>query len=470
VLVSQTWTKASSVAQATKTIIRDDVAPTVTITEPADGATLTRLDDVDQNPDNGVQANVEVQVDGVDDAEGATACLSNNGVLLAPCPDAPVPVLGGFVTFPATSLVSGANLLHAAVTDGAGNVGAGEATVLLDVDAPSVDILPVGQGNCLASGDRVQVTVQTSAGDGAQAALARARELAPNYARVRWAYGNLLLRNGETNAAFDEMRAAASADPAFAPPLVFAASQFFDGDAVSVKNAVGNSPAALASLSLTFANEKRFEDAVRIWQSLDHDQMSASAEIGKTVLTKILDAKNYSAALALANLLGDSPKYAVRTVYDGGFENGITMSNSGPFDWRIPDGQQPQVALTDGQRHGGSYSLLLIFRASAGSDVRPISQTVAVVPGAAYRFESFYRSDLKTAAKIRWQITAGDGRMLASTEAMAPSQEFAQLKCDFVVPPEIDGVTVNLVRDACTGPCPIAGNLWLDDISLETRR
>lgn len=311
-----------------------------------------------------------------------------------------------------------------------------------------------------ASGDR----------DGAQAALARARVLAPNYARVRWAYGNLLLRNGETDAAFDEMRAAASADPAFAPPLIVAASQFFDGDAEAVRKAVGDSPAALASLSLTFAGEKRFDDAVRIWQSLDHDQMTASAEIGKTVLTKVLDAKKYSAALTLANLLGDSPKYAVGTIYDGGFENGITMSNSGPFDWRIPDGQQPQVALTDGQRHSGSYSLLLIFRASAGSDVRPIAQTVAVVPGAAYRFESFYRSDLKTSAKIRWQITAGDGRMLASTEAMAPSQEFAQLKCDFVVPPEIDGVTVNLVRDTCTGPCPIAGNLWLDDISLETRR
>ncbi|MEP7211772.1 MAG: hypothetical protein ABI791_01770 [Acidobacteriota bacterium] len=311
-----------------------------------------------------------------------------------------------------------------------------------------------------ASGDR----------DGGQSALARARDLAPNYARVRWAYGNVLLRQGEPEAAFEEMRAAASADQLFAQPLVVAAQQFYDGDADAVRKAAGDSPAVLAALSLSLTNDKRFDEALEIWQKIDGDQRSLFADTGKTILSKTIEAGKYNAALSLANLLGDAPKYVVGAVYDGGFENGVTMQNAGPFDWRIADGQQPQVALTDGQRHSGAYSLLLIFRSNAGSDIRPIAQTIAVVPGAAYRFESFYRSDVKTAAKIHWQVTAADGRPLASTVPLAPSAEFNALSCDFTVPADVDGINITLVRDACPGPCPIAGNLWLDDISMRERQ
>ena len=125
----------------------------------------------------------------------------------------------------------------------------------------------------------------------------------------------------------------------------------------------------LASLSLAFANEKRFDEALEIWQTLSRDQRIGSAETGKTVLSKMLEAKRFTAAAALANLLEDSPKYSVGAVYDGGFENGITLENAGPFDWRISNGPQPQVALTDGQRRSGAYSLLLIFRPAAGNEV-----------------------------------------------------------------------------------------------------
>ena len=93
-----------------------------------------------------------------------------------------------------------------------------------------------------------------------------------------------------------------------------------------------------------------------------------------------------------------------------------------------------------------------------------------MAPGGAYRFEAFYRSDVKTSAKIRWQVTAPDGRPLAATDAVAPSAEFAALSCDFVVPTDVDGVNITLVRDACTGPCSVAGNLWLDDISVRARQ
>jgi hypothetical protein len=157
-------------------------------------------------------------------------------------------------------------------------------------------------------------------------------------------------------------------------------------------------------------------------------------------------------------------------VHDGGYENGISMQNTGPFDWRIGEGQQPQVALTDGQRRNGSYSMLMIFRPAAGTDIRPISQTIAVRPGGSYHFEAFYKSDLRTAVKIRWRIATADGRVLGTTDAVAASPDWTGLYCDFAVPADADGVNVTLVRDNCApGACAIAGNLWMDDVSMRAR-
>jgi tetratricopeptide (TPR) repeat protein len=302
--------------------------------------------------------------------------------------------------------------------------------------------------------------------DGARAALARAKDLAPNYARVRWAYGNVLLRRGEQEAAFAEMRGAAAADPAYAAPLVSAAFQFFGNDTERVVAAAGESSGVKAALSIAFADDKRFDESLRLWQTMEADQVQKNVDTGRTVLTKMLEAKHFRTAVALANLLAGSSKFSTGSVFDGGFENGITMQNPGPFDWRVADGPQPQVALTDGQRHGGAYSLLLIFRTAAGSDLRQIAQTIAVEPGAVYKFGSFYRSDLKSAAKVHWQIATPDGRAIASTTPFVPANEFTPLETELAVPADTDGVIVSLVRDTCTAPCSMAGNVWLDDISL----
>ncbi|MGI8668982.1 MAG: tetratricopeptide repeat protein, partial [Aridibacter sp.] len=54
-----------------------------------------------------------------------------------------------------------------------------------------------------------------SSGDvkGAELALQRAIELAPNYAQVQWSYGNILLRQGKTKEAFVQIGKAVEEDP-----------------------------------------------------------------------------------------------------------------------------------------------------------------------------------------------------------------------------------------------------------------
>lgn len=307
--------------------------------------------------------------------------------------------------------------------------------------------------------------------EGGRLALERAKSLAPNYSRIRWALGNVLLRQGKTEAAFEEMRAAAESDSVFGLPLVSAATQFYKDNFERVRQAVGGSPSALVPLSLALAGNGRFDEALGIWRSLDRDRKLQSADTGAAVLAKMVEAGKYTQALEMSNILADSDQYRIGEIYNGGFENEISMRARGPLDWRIADGPQPQIALTDGQRREGRYSLLMIFRQAAGGELRSFSQTIAVTPGAAYRFEAYYRSDLKTSAQIRWNITAADGRLLGTTEAVSAQSEWKALYSDFEVPADIDGVIIALARDGCAGaePCAIAGNLWFDDISLRPR-
>jgi len=99
---------------------------------------------------------------------------------------------------------------------------------------------------------------------------------------------------------------------------------------------------------------------------------------------------------------------------------------------------------------------------------RSISQTVAVVPGAEYEFEVFYRSDVKTSAILKWEIAdAGTSATIASTDPMTPVPDWTSLKTTFKVPPDSDGVIIRFVREGCVGStCPTNGKISFDDISI----
>jgi hypothetical protein len=96
-------------------------------------------------------------------------------------------------------------------------------------------------------------------------------------------------------------------------------------------------------------------------------------------------------------------------------------------------------------------------------------QTVAVEPGREYEFEGFYRADLKTKVGFTWEIVdAANNTLIESTDATIPSADWTRLQARFRVPATTDGIVIRVGRVNCDGPvCPVAGNLWFDDISLK---
>lgn len=306
--------------------------------------------------------------------------------------------------------------------------------------------------------------------EGAEKSLRQALALAPNYAQVRWSLGNVLLRRGKTSEAFAEMRRAASDDAKYANPTISIAWQIFGGDRTQIEQALGDGPEVGAALAVFLAKQKRFEDAFEVWNALPSDvQRTTAKQSGAELYEQFIAAKKYRAALQISSRINDEMnETVVGKITNGGFETDIKMQSAGIFEWQISAGLQPQIALNDQQKRGGNRSLWIAFNSDDGQDFRPISQTVVVEAGKVYVFEAFYKSELKTAATLRWEITdAADGKVLAATDVAAANADWSSLKAKFAAAPATEAVVVRLARETCRASlCPIAGRIWFDDFGL----
>jgi tetratricopeptide (TPR) repeat protein len=311
------------------------------------------------------------------------------------------------------------------------------------------------------------------AGDvkGAELAIRRAFELAPNYSRVQWALGNTLLRQGKTDEAFAEIRKAVAGDAAFTNSAATIAWHIFDGDMAQVRNAIGDSTRLNSALATLLAGQKRYDEAAAIWNSLPVSEKGGSLkETGKLLLQQFTEAKKFRLALSVdADINSEhTTSGEIGQISNGGFENDLKLQNAGVFEWQLGNGLQPQIAPTNGQKHSGNNSLVFIFNTTSSADFRPVSQTVTVESGKSYELNAFYKSDLKTSVIFKWEIVrASDGKVLAATEGTAARSDWTTMAAKFTVPDDVDGIIVRLARENCASSvCPVAGNLWFDDFRL----
>lgn len=308
---------------------------------------------------------------------------------------------------------------------------------------------------------------------GGARALRTAAELAPGYASVQWSLGNALLRQGDVGEGFANIHKAAVVDPEYAPAGANIAWQYFGGDIVRIHDAIGDSPAIVSALVQLLAGQKRVNEALSIWNTLPVAKNEGQPkQSGTTLYNELIAAKRFRDA---ANVYGNvSAGTAARPepgkIVNGDFEGDIKTQAGSAFEWAIADGGQPQIALTDGQKHDGRRSLLLIFGTGGTSEFRAISQTIPVEPGRYYEFEAFYRADIQTSASLQWEaVDAADGKVLAATSKVAAAQDWTKLTVSFAVPAATDGIALRLVKNDCSGTCSVAGKIWFDDLALKAR-
>ncbi len=307
---------------------------------------------------------------------------------------------------------------------------------------------------------------------GAELAVRRALALAPNYAQVQWTLGNVLLRGGKIEAAFAEIRRAAASEDAYRNPAAATAWQISGGNLADVKKYLGDSPNLNSALAVFLAKQKRLAEAVELWNALPAESKTKiSQSDGEELFRELIAAKKYRDARQIQSSLNSqsgAESFALGQITNGGFESEVKRDKAGIFDWQIADGAQPQIGFDDKQKFGGSRSLVIIFNSNDGKDFRQISQTIAIGSAGKYVLGMFYKSDLKTAATLRWEIAdAADGKVLAATDSISNVADWTNLKVEFAASENTQAVALRLVRESCKSIiCPISGKVWFDDFSI----
>jgi len=309
-------------------------------------------------------------------------------------------------------------------------------------------------------------------GAGAELALRKALEFAPNYAQVQWTLGNVLLRRGEIQEAFFEIRRAAESDVNYRIPAIAAAWQISGGNLAEVKQNIGDSVNLNSALVMFLAKQKRFAEAVEIWNALPAEEKKTALKTGGEALVgELIAAKQYRAALEIQTSIDDessAENFALGKIFNGGFEADIKREKATVFDWQIADGGQPQIGFDDDQKVGGTRSLVIIFNSTDGRDFRQVSQVIAAEAVRKYTFSLFYKSNLKTSGTLRWEIVDdSNGKVLATTNPISANADWTNLKTEFVTAAGTEAVTVRLARESCKSIiCPITGKVWFDDFSI----
>lgn len=309
--------------------------------------------------------------------------------------------------------------------------------------------------------------------EGALLALRQAASLAPAYAQPSWQLGNLLLRMGQLDQAFVELRKAAQGDPSTLPVVIDLAWNISQQD-----------PKKLAALLQPETDSTRLAIALFL---VKHDQSAAAAEQfllskgnsavkAEALLDELLKARAFSDAYPVwARMRGVSATNPGVTFFDGGFEGWLATGQRG-FGWQItPNIQNVEMSVDNNERHSGGRSLHAEFRGNSNPAASLVTQLILVKPQTHYQinFAMLSRDYVSAAAPMVTVSDASDpkGALLAQSPPLLPDKSgWRSFTLDLTTNTATQAIRLSVARQNCANdPCPAFGSLWLDSFSIQTR-
>ncbi len=303
--------------------------------------------------------------------------------------------------------------------------------------------------------------------EAAKTAYKRALLLAPNYGQPNFLMGKMLLETGHPENAFEFLAKVAKSDAGRYPEILHLARITFPDDPVAIENAVKPESAVAKKIVARYLIRRFWmTDSVRSF--LVSDQLNESEK--NDFISYLIYKRNFTVArevwlsrLKTENVSGSE------MMFDGGFEH-ITESDTSGFGWQI-DQKIPATAVArdDKNVHSGSSAIQIRFAGNVETDRKILSQLAYIQPRTKYQLKFFFRSTELISAGLPL-IIISDG---VSNEILGRSEltqttdgNWIEAKVDFNTK-NAPVAFVSLQRSNCnTSPCPIFGELTLDDFSL----
>ena len=308
--------------------------------------------------------------------------------------------------------------------------------------------------------------------EGALSAFKEAVRLAPHYGLPRWELGNLLLRMGQRDGAFTELRRAAMSDPKLIPDVIDIAWEAYRGDARAVRQAIQpQSPQARLALARFFANHEKTTEAMDLFRAAGN----VSDQHRRALLAELLAAESFNEAHEVWSSGRDTSNGAGQSgsaaIIDGGFENGISLDDTA-FGWQIArDVPAVHVSLDTHEPEAGMHSLRIDWGGNYNPSTPVVSQLVLVGPKMRYRLSFAARSE---------KLVTGGLPMVAVVDASGDESSLSQsvllprgtsgwqkYSIEFTTAEAARAARITIRRQDCTTtPCPVFGRTWFDDFSM----
>ncbi len=306
--------------------------------------------------------------------------------------------------------------------------------------------------------------------EASEKAYRRAVEIAPEYTYPHWQLGNFYLRQNRSEEAFTELKKAAQANSVYRDQVFSIAWDFYENDTARLEAIAGDSPAVKAGLAKFYASKQRAEDSLRIWNTLSAEDKATNDAIAKVIAQAFYEKRIFRQSQEFVRELGIEPEAKFETVQNGGFENPIGDIKETYFGWKRAPVEKIDFKLDPMQKREGSRSLRISFNGYAEPTLFSLYQYVTVEPSAKYRLSFWLRTEnLKSGGTPGLEIyNANDDKTIVTSQAFpVGTNDWQQVKLEFVAPANAEAVGLRTVRAFCGEGCPIFGTIWYDDFKLE---
>jgi tetratricopeptide (TPR) repeat protein len=308
----------------------------------------------------------------------------------------------------------------------------------------------------------------------ARDAFLHAKNAYPLSAEISWRYANFLLRQGDLDAAFLEMRRAVETEPKRGAEALSRALIAEPNIDLVLDRVLPPLWDAYTGAIFDQVSEGHTANAVRVWNRLAalHPKLPLETYTYYLV-TALLREKQFSEAQRVwkqaADLAGyaNLPGPAGSLLWDGGFESGIFGSG---FAWALPGGGPVQISFDTREKHSGNRSLRLLFNGRYNLGLNGPCAEVAVQPSMAYHFSAWLRTQsITTEQGIRFQLRpiGTQDHSNVSTSDLRGTQPWTNIETSWSSGKNVQEMQVCVARlPSQEFDDKIQGIAWVDDVAL----
>ena len=319
-------------------------------------------------------------------------------------------------------------------------------------------------------------TAYESEGDipAARDAFIHAKRAYPLSAEVSWRYGNFLLRQGELDAPFLEIRHAVESDPKLSAEALSRSLRAEPNIDLLLDRVLPPDSTAYLYAIWDQTNDGHTENAFKIWKRLASlnprlnlwDSFSLVGSLRRE--RKFREAREVWDQAVTFSGLATIPEPAGSILWDGGFESGVI---GGGFAWTFPVAVRGvQISIDPHEKHSGSHSLQLLFNGKFNLQLEGPCHDVPVEPSTAYHFSAWVRTQsLTTDQGIRFHLLPWGTQDSSSavTSDLRGTQPWTLLETSWTSGKDTHEMEVCVLRyGSQEADNKIQGIAWVDDVAL----